>query len=289
MNFKKDFAAFILTHGRPDRVLTYKKIRDCGYTGKIYLIIDSKDKHKAKYIENYGEEVIVFDKEDYKGTFDMGDNFEGTGTVLFARNACFPIAKKLGLSHFIQLDDDYDCFNSRYDHENKYVYKSRIAPLDKVFKALVDFHRNTNIASIALSQNGEWFGGAEGNFGKKIFLKRKAMNSFVCDTNKPIQFIGRLNDDVNTYVKQGSKGGIFFTTNWASLHQQRTQANVGGLTEEYLDKGTYAKSFYTIMFHPAGVGMMMMGATEKRIHHKINYKYVVPKIIDEKHKKVSNV
>ena len=45
MNFKEDFAAFILTHGRPDRVLTYKKIRDCGYTGKIYLIVDDLDKN----------------------------------------------------------------------------------------------------------------------------------------------------------------------------------------------------------------------------------------------------
>ena len=28
------FVAFILTHGRPDRVLTYEKLRKHGYTGK---------------------------------------------------------------------------------------------------------------------------------------------------------------------------------------------------------------------------------------------------------------
>ena len=211
------------------------------------------------------------------------------GVIVYARNVCFQIAKELGLSHFIQLDDDYDCFNSRFDHENKYVYKSKVASLDRVFKALVDFHRNTNVASIALSQNGEWFGGAEGNFGRKIFLKRKAMNSFVCATDRPFQFIGKLNEDVNTYTRQANLGKIFFTTNWVSLHQLLTQSNSGGITEAYIESGTYVKSFYSIMYQPSSVGMMLMGATDKRIHHRVNYKYTVPKILDEKYKKANNV
>ena len=33
------FVAFILTHGRPDRVLTYEKLRKHGYTGKIYICL----------------------------------------------------------------------------------------------------------------------------------------------------------------------------------------------------------------------------------------------------------
>ena len=36
---RDDFAAFILTHGRADNVITYNTLRKQGYTGKIILLI----------------------------------------------------------------------------------------------------------------------------------------------------------------------------------------------------------------------------------------------------------
>ena len=39
-----NFAVFILTHGRPDNVITIKTLRQSGYTGKVYFIIDNEDK-----------------------------------------------------------------------------------------------------------------------------------------------------------------------------------------------------------------------------------------------------
>ena len=52
-----DFAVFILSHGRPDRVITYDTIRREGYTGPIYLIIDSGDETKDQYINKYGDQL----------------------------------------------------------------------------------------------------------------------------------------------------------------------------------------------------------------------------------------
>lgn len=67
-----NFAIFILTHGRPDNVLTYKTIMQAGYTGKVYIIIDNEDDTAARYYENYGDKVIVFDKEKVAESFDGG-------------------------------------------------------------------------------------------------------------------------------------------------------------------------------------------------------------------------
>ena len=39
----RKFAAFILTHGRPDNVVTYKTLRACGYTGDVFFIVDNED------------------------------------------------------------------------------------------------------------------------------------------------------------------------------------------------------------------------------------------------------
>jgi len=38
------FAALILTHGRPDNVITERTLRRQGYTGRIVFVLDDEDK-----------------------------------------------------------------------------------------------------------------------------------------------------------------------------------------------------------------------------------------------------
>ena len=88
-----NFCVFILTHGRPDNVVTVKTLEKHGYTGPVYLVIDDEDKTASKYYENYGEQVVMFSKEEVSKTFDEGDNFDDRRTITYARNACFQIAR----------------------------------------------------------------------------------------------------------------------------------------------------------------------------------------------------
>ena len=39
----KNFAIFIMVHGRPDKMWTYKSLRKQGYTGKVFLVADDLD------------------------------------------------------------------------------------------------------------------------------------------------------------------------------------------------------------------------------------------------------
>ena len=105
-----NFAAFILTHGRADNVITYETLKKTGYTGKIYIVIDNEDKTSKDYYDRFGNKVVVFDKKKISKTFDEADNFNDRRSIVYARNACFNIAKKLGIKYFIQLDDDYTTF-----------------------------------------------------------------------------------------------------------------------------------------------------------------------------------
>jgi hypothetical protein len=67
----KDFCIFILTHGRPDKVITYKTLQKSGYTGKIYFIVDNEDKSLEKYKTNFGEDkIIFFDKKEMADKID---------------------------------------------------------------------------------------------------------------------------------------------------------------------------------------------------------------------------
>ena len=111
------------------------------------------------------------------------------------------------------------------------------------------------------------------------------MNTFFCKTENKFDFLGRINEDVNTYTALGNKGNLFFTIADADIQQTQTQSNSGGMTNVYLDSGTYLKSFYSIIFSPQAVKIGKMGESHLRLHHKVNWNYCCPKIINEKYKK----
>lgn len=282
MNCLNSFAAFILTHGRPDKVITYQTLRNCGYTGKIYIVIDDTDKARDEYLAKYGDAVIVFDKKAIAQTFDQGDNFNDMRAIIYARNASFQIAKDLGLKHFIQLDDDYKYFTFRFNKSFDYVnFTPSIRNLDSIFSAMVKFMESTGALSIAMSQGGDWIGGGESSFASSVTLKRKCMNSFICSTERPFQFVGRINEDVNTYTRVASTGGLFFTANQISLGQLQTQSNDGGMSDIYKLQGTYVKSFYSVMYMPSSVRIGILRDKNARIHHNISWKHTVPMILRE--------
>lgn len=281
----KDFAVFILTHGRPNNVITLNTLKKAGYNGNLYIIIDNEDKTSSEYYDNFGDKVIMFDKKEISKTFDEADNFEDRRAIVYARNACFNIAKDLGIKYFIQLDDDYDRFDYSFKKDLEYNTAHKpIKNINKVFNLLLEFYKKTDIKSIAMGQGGDFIGGSNSGLWKKQ-LKRKAMNSFICSVERPFQFLGRINEDVNTYTYEGSKGSLFFTTALLRLNQKETQSNSGGMTDIYLDKGTYFKSFYSVMIMPSSVTITTMGIRNRRLHHRINWKNTIPVILDEKYKK----
>lgn len=280
----KDFAAFILTNGRPANVITYDTLRRSGYTGRIVLLVDDLDPTRAKYIEKYGAEVEVFDKRAAAKTFDQGYNgFDpdtGLRSITYARNAAFEIARKLGVRYFIQLDDDYRHFQFRFD--DQLSYHPRVCKnLDRVFAALLRFYVSSGVDSIALAQGGDFIGGEDSPRARQLTLARKCMNSFLCSIDRPFKFVGYFNEDVNTYVTRGARGSLMMTTFQLSLEQMATQSNPGGMAETYLESGTYVKGFYSVMYSPSSVKVAVIQSKNPRLHHRVYWRNAVPKILRE--------
>lgn len=281
----KEFATFILTYGRAEKVHTYETLKKYNYTGDLFFVCSEDDSQVDRYKELYGEKVIVFNKEDYKDKFDIGDNFNDDRVVVFARNAVFDIARELGYEYFLVLDDDYTEFRYTRDDKQQYVTKlRRVLNLDRMFKELLEYYKKTNAKTLCIAQGGDFIGG-EGSSVFKKKLSRKAMNFFICSVNRPFQFVGRINEDVNTYVRFGTTGDLFLTICDYRLQQLDTQSNTGGLTEFYLDGGTYVKSFYTVLFSPSCTRINLMGNKYKRLHHVIRWNNATPVILEEKYKK----
>jgi hypothetical protein len=279
-----NFCAFILTHGRPDNVITYNTLVKHGYTGPIYIVIDNEDKTASKYYERYGDKVIMFDKLKVAQSIDEGDNFDDRRAIIYARNACFDIAKDLGYAYFIELDDDYVDFRYKLDNQLDHINKADIKNLDSVLEYLLEYYKSIPALSIAIAQGGDFLGGKDGNAAQHPQF-RKCMNSFICSTERPFVFSGRINEDVNTYTNLGGRGGLFLTIPNVALQQKATQKTGGGMTEIYLNNGTYVKSFYTVVYNPSSACIRMMVSNHPRLHHSISWANAVPVIISEEWRK----
>lgn len=227
----KDFVVFILSHGRANNIYTIKALKKWNYTGDWYIICDNEDKTIEQYYENFGKDrVIVFDKLAISKTFDTFDLSDDRKTIVYARNVCFDIAKKLGYRYFLELDDDYKEFQFRFPENNKLKLVYPLS-LDDVFDAMLDYYKSINCLSLAFAQGGDFIGGLESRYSQKVL--RKAMNTFFCDVQRPFTFIGRINEDVNTYCLLGSKGELFLTITDMMINQADTQINSGGMSDVY--------------------------------------------------------
>ena len=285
----ESFCVFIISHGRPDNVVTLRTLNRAGYSGPAFIVCDNEDKTVESYRKNHGSEmVLVFDKPHYASLVDSCDNFQNRRTTTHARNACFDLAKERGFEYFLVLDDDYSDFRYLFNRIGEFK-QVKIGRMDEVISACFRWmESDERIASVCFLQGGDIFGGGEcTNFKNRIFpfQKRKAMNSFFCKTSRRFWFFSRLNEDVNTYLGLGMRGMLFFSIPDLMLQQAQTQTSAGGMSEAYLASGTYVKSFYSVILYPA-FAKVTKPKSMNRLHHKISWNNAVPKILKDEHRKV---
>jgi hypothetical protein len=276
-----DFCVVILTHNRPTNIKTYQTLRRQNYSGQIYILVDDRDPSIDDYKRIYPDELLVFSKDEAKQYTDTMDTTGNMKVVVFARNAVFnKIKKETPYEYFIVLDDDYTGFHYTFNRRFKYACLA-ILSLDSIFSELVAFYKNNNnIASLGILQGGDFIGGKENKNALKANMTRKIMNFFLCSTNRPFTFMGSINEDANAYVSHQHAGRfLFLSLNQLRLNQSTTQQNSGGLTDVYLELGTYVKSFYTVMLCPSAVTIKSMGDKHYRLHHSISERNAYPKIM----------
>ena len=281
---RDDFAVFILTHGRPKDIPTVSVLKNGNYTGKLYFLLDNEDETEDEYRRLYGSEnILIFDKQ---AVFEQTDTMELSGekkAILFARKAVFNVAEELGLKYFLMLEDDFTAIMYRYPEGDKLGY-ANCRRLDDLFESMIEFLASSNALTVCFAQGGDFIGGI-GNQNYYKGLLRKAMNSFFCRVDRPIDFRGTMNEDVTAYTTLGSRGQLFFTFTKANITQLPTQSVDGGMSEVYKDTGTYMKTFYSVMSMPSAVKVSTMGDKHQRIHHNVIWNNCVPMILSERWKK----
>lgn len=281
--YKDKFAVFILSHGRAMDITTAHMLQKFHYTGQWFVVIDNEDEQGALYKQRFGKHVIVFDKKAEADRADLGDNGTDRRIGVLARNFIIDEAERRGYAYHLQLDDDYKEFHFRWVKDEKMMV-SKVKNLDRLFELFLDYLSSADITCLACAVGGDFLGGAQ---NKKYYegLLRKCMNTFFLRADHKFYFRMRMNDDVTTNVINTMQGNVFLSCTYVMIDMAPTQSGSGGMTELYLDAGTYWKSFYTLMAEPSCSRIQMLNSRNKRIHHKILWNHCAPKIIAEKYKK----
>ncbi len=81
------FLPFILTHGRPDKVLTYRTLRRLAIPGKFLSLLMMKIRHGIRHGWIWWTGAGIFQSR-YCQSFDEADNFGDRRSIFYARNAC---------------------------------------------------------------------------------------------------------------------------------------------------------------------------------------------------------
>lgn len=278
----KDFAVFILSHGRADTISTYKALRDGGYTGRTYVVIDNEDDQEDLYRQKFGDDIIQFDKRDYLEKTDLGDLDTDRRIGVFARNFIQDEAKRLGYKFHLQLDDDVHGFTYRFA-QGKVLRALHCSHLDEVFSGMVEYMKETPITSLSFALSAYNMGGVDGSI--KEGMTRKTMTTFLMRADDVQYFHMRMNDDITTSLINGMRGKLYYSYLPIEVEVDKTQVKAGGMTDIYQKNGTYRKSFYSVMCCPSCVKVSAMGITDYRIHHTISWNNAVPKLLSERWRK----
>ena len=286
MNRKpNDFVVIILCHCRPYDTTTPATLRKFGYTGDIILLLDDEDPTIDEYRKQYPDLPIeIFSKDELLLRTDIMNSHVNKSCGVYARNVCFEVAEKYGYKYLCEMDDDYVGVPYRYIADNK-LYRCNEVNLDKVFDAYIEFlNASEDIEAVAFAEPGDFVGGTGSNLNNKGYI-RKCMGSWIMRASSTTRFLGLMNDDVNAYLINGSRGKIYITYPFIMIDTPATQSVSGGMTEVYKGTGTYTKTFYTVVLCPSFVKIDMFGDKHYRIHHRVKWDNAVPKIVSSRYRK----
>jgi hypothetical protein len=278
---------FVPSYHRPDNIKTAKFFIKKGYPAeKIHIVIDSEADDKLEYEEStnkLGCNLHVFDMEEARARFDYVHRPSiSRRSAGQARNMFYEIAESLGIEVYCVIDDDTSNFEIR--PYSIYWRKAELDDIVNVFDAVKDFVVKRKIGMFGLSQTGDMFQVPHLNV-----IRNKVMNTTFINTKYIYRGErGIQDDDTSQFVGVMNEG--LFTGSLASglvLSQTQSAKQKGGLTDLYNENKLLNKSLVTPIQFPTAIYAEKQQKNGGRLHHKINARYLYPKLIKGKRNNIA--
>lgn len=285
---RDDFAIFICTHGRPNKQLTLEALKNCGYTGKIYLVLDDTDETIQQYLDIYGtENVIIFNKNYYINAdkYDNGSNELHPKCIVYAKRAVEDIANQLNFKYFAIADDDITKFSLRYPVANS-AKRFKITDFDSVLSAYINV-LSCDVAAIGFGHVTSYCGGAN-SFSPENLSKRYLPYQFILrNGNTKVNWTSWFAEDDITELSDGKIGKLWLVVPYV---MQETEPigdinATGGMVDTYKKDNMFVLNFNVIRFCPQSAILRYKPGKLNRYVITRYYDRCFPQLISEEYKK----
>ena len=269
------YAVFICTHGRPDNQSTLKVLRECGYDGNIYLVLDDEDDTYFYYQKYVDKHIFIsrFSKESAIEMYDSGTDNPIRNTHLYAWNACEELANSQGYDNYIIADDDLTGFRYRYEEDGHLKSLPITKNIDKLFEAYFQYMNTSNISALSVADARNYIGG-QAKCGRN-------MNTMVFRrSDKPIEWKSEMYEEMVTSLLAQQTGDFIFQPTFFQYETKTMAKNVkGGMEEIYNSKSIFNRSAYVVMYHPSCVSF-----DNNNTGFRLNKDRAFPKVISASRK-----
>lgn len=277
------FAVFITTHGRVDRVTTYGTLRRCGYTGKIYIVVDNEDEQLQRYLNRFSD-VLVFNKQLQFNKCDKVIATQQKASVTYARNAVEAYAKHFMLDAFMVVDDDITGFRYRWVDGDSVRSLAVSNGMDDVLSLYAQYIIDHNIAVTSFAHMMFYISGTH-NLSKRITEQREISQLFIRNTKFEIDWIGVMRQDILTNMVTAKMGMIWWVLPFITYDAEpmnETGENLGGMKEAYDNISEFRRTFLGVIVSPFCI---KVGCANERIKMSWNKESAYPLVVSSRYKK----
>lgn len=272
---------FIPSYHRPDNLRSVKTLQKYGYDmGRITIFVDDETDDIEQYREackGYGCNLHVFNMDEARRRFDYVHRpSKARRSAGQARNMMQDYAKEHGIDFYLVMDDD----TTGYERKKiGHRCHNGVATREDFFRQIElteIFMRKRCIGVWAWLQSGDFIGGENNRlYRPKVMNTTFYLLPYIyrgergVQDNDTSQFVGILNRGMFT----GSYGcGVI-------LHQFQSAKQKGGLTDLYNECKLLNKSLVTVIQYPSAIKATRQKKNGGRLHHLINYRYLMPKLL----------
>lgn len=272
---------FIPSYHRPTNLMTCHYFQRMGYDmSKLTVFIDNETDDIAEYrkaCEEYGCNLFVFDMSEARRRYDYVHRpAKSRRSAGQARNMFHDYAKSHGIDFFCVIDDDTSNYQVRVMGYDNYRRTATLEDLLWMFEETEQYMRQRHIGVFAWSQTGDFFNPCNINwYRKKVMNTTFYLHPYIYRGER-----GYGDDDTSQFVGILNQG--LFTGSYGVgcvLLQVQSATQAGGLTDLYNETKLLSKAILCPIQYPTGVHGERQIMNGNRLHHKIDYRYLMPKVL----------
>lgn len=281
-------AVFICTHGRPDTQHTLKTLRDSGYTGKIYLVLDDEDETYPYYHHNLGycDDIWEFNKQFYIDKSDTGTNENQRKCILYAKNCCEDLAQNMKLDAFVIADDDILNFRFRYAEDGHLKSQKVLSTMDDIMDAYYKAMLDCNMVATGFGFTQFYFSGSDSFSSDNIQKYRVPYNFVFRNANYKVDWMSWFGEDIITAVYYGRIGQLWTALPYVQQEIVSLASADGGMKDTYDSNSSVRLAMQNVMYLPAELKAYQY---KGKYMASIKRENAFPKLISSSFKKNKNV